>query len=139
MFLRESVRPYGPTNLNWLDDKTVALFSPEARSRLGEGETRQAGIRGRLENLPPAEPAAPLGTSGSIARDLILKSHLNNEVRSDAPYPELPPIYLTKPPQSEGGGGQKASLISPTADLTSLTRKKDDLVNPSRWLLLGDA
>ena len=143
-FFRDDVRPYGPAQLNWLEDKALSFFSPDLRPRQAPDEVREASLRGDLGGLssPEYETLTP---SAVVARELILKSRLN-EGRPDEPYAELPPIYLTADPVSSPQGSKPksegeltASLFSPHNDLSALAGKDPEVVKPSRVLLLGDS
>lgn len=143
-FFRVGLNPYGPAQLNWLEDKALSLFSPNQRPALLADNIWEAGLKTVPGGLAgPGDEALPPESGG---RELTLKNHLEDNGRADEPYAELPPIYLTlAPPRSPSGLDHKnkealtASLSPLQNKPADLAEKEPEIAKPSTVLLLGDS
>ena len=145
-FFREKVKPYGPAQLNGLENMVLGFFTGEARGPLAQSETRELSLGGRLDRVPPEEVGEGISSSAeAMARELRPKGRQDDEVQNEGPYAELPPIYwsrkplppepvVTTPSEDEI---KTASLFAP--DDLSIFAKKNEILRPEVVLLLGDS
>lgn len=148
-FFRETIQPYGPAQLNYIENKALAFFSAEAGNSFESAGQKKQNPESSPMTGETLKEAAPSADVPSGQGELLPKSHLEAEGTPGGPYAELPPIYWIREsfpanPASDKTGPEEepvreASLAGPKNDLSSLGRNPDVLFNPETVLLLGDS